>query len=146
MSITWWSASVVVRCGRRVRQTLFHTVGRTGTVRRDKERGVLRVGSCSEKIKSRTPVPEGFLWTPRRFLCSSFVRLCNHRFSSVSCTKLFWLLELPTVDATTFARCLTCQEKHTQCRSGWRHRLVTLYRDRGIYCSKDACLFLLKLV
>ena len=60
VSITWWSASVVVRCGRRVRQTLFHTVGGTGTVRSEKERRVLRVRSCSEKIMSRTPVPEGF--------------------------------------------------------------------------------------
>ena len=59
MSITRWSASVVVRCGRHVRQTLFHTVGGTGTVRRDKERGVLGVGSCLKKIMSRTPVPEG---------------------------------------------------------------------------------------
>ena len=49
------------------------------------------------------------LLTPRRFLCSSFVRLCNHRFSSVSCTKLLCSLELPTVDASTFARCITCQ-------------------------------------
>ena len=83
-----------------------------------------------------------FLWTPRRFLCSSFVRSCNHRFSSVSCTKLFWSLELPTVDATTFARCLTCQGKRCTCRSGWsKHCLefVTLYRDRGICSSKDAC-------
>ena len=52
---------------------------------------------------SPTPVPEGVLWTPRRFLChggSSFVRSCNHRFSSVSCTKLFWSVdgELSTVD------------------------------------------------
>ena len=61
MSITWWSASVVVPCGRLVRQTLFHTFGGSGTytVRRDKERVVLRVGSCSEKIMSPTPVPEG---------------------------------------------------------------------------------------
>ena len=28
--------------------------------RSDKERRVLKVGSCSEKIMSRTPVPEGF--------------------------------------------------------------------------------------
>ena len=41
---------------------------------------------------SPTPVPEGC------FLCSSFVRSCNHRFSSVSSTKLFWSLELPTDD------------------------------------------------
>ena len=147
MSITWWSASVVVRFGRRVRQTLFHTVGGTGTVRSDKGRGVLRVGSCSEKIMSRTPVPERFsvdVQPSSRFLCSSFVRSCNYRFSSVSCTKLFWSLKLPTVDATTFARCLTCQEMR---RSGWsKHclELVTLYRDRGICSSKDACFFLLK--
>ena len=102
MSITWWSASVVVPCGRLVRQTLFQTVGGSGTytVRRDKERVVLRVGSCSEKIMSPTPVPEGCSVDAQAFLCSSFVSSCNHRFSSVSCTKLFWSVdrELSTVD------------------------------------------------
>ena len=46
VSMTWWSASFAVHCGRRVRQTLFHTVRASGTVRRDKERVVFRVGSC----------------------------------------------------------------------------------------------------
>ena len=112
MSITWWSASVVVRCDRRVRQTLFHTVGGTGPLRRDKERGVLGVGVLS-RDHVRAPVPEGSSVDAQAFLCSSFVRSCNHRFSSVSCTctKLLWSLELPSVDATTFARCLTCHAR-----------------------------------
>ena len=75
-----------------------------------------------------------------------FVRSCNH-FSSVSCTKLLWSLELPTIDATTFRDALPA--KRCTCRSGWsqrafKHCLVALYRDRGICSSKDACLFLLK--
>ena len=147
VSITWWSASVVVRCGRRVRQTLFHTVGGTGTLRRDKERGVLGVG-----VLFRDHVPGSGAW---RFFCGrpgvfcvlpSFgrativspprrVQSCFGRSSFQPSTRR------RSRDALPAKRCT--------CRSGWsqrafKHCLVTLYRDRGICSSKDACLVLLK--
>ena len=147
VSITWWSANVVVRCSRRVRQTLFHTVGGTGTLRRDKERGVLGVG-----VLFRDHVPGSGAW---RFFCGrpgvfcvlpSFgrativsppcrVQSCFGRSSCQPSTRRRSRDALPAKGCT--------------CWSGWsqhafKHCLVALYRDRGICSSKDACLFLLK--
>ena len=131
MSLTWWSASFVVH-------------SRSGTVHRDKERAVLRVGSCSEKIMSPTPVPEGCSVDAQAFSVfflravvqpSLLLRVVYKRFGRSSCRP-----------STTFARCLTCQEMHMSIRleSSFQHCLVTLHRDHGLCSRKDAWLFLLK--
>ena len=147
MSITWWSARVVVRCGRRVRQTLFHTVGGTGTLRRDKERGVLGVG-----VLFRDHVPGSGAW---RFFCGRPGVFCVlPSFGRAT------IVSPPCRVQSCFGRssCQPSTRRHSRdalpakgctCRSGWsqrafKHCLVALYRDRGICSSKDACLFLLK--
>ena len=142
MSITWWSASVVVRGGRRVRQTLFHTAGGSGrsTVRRAKERVVFRVGSCSEKIMSPTPVPEGCSVDAQAFFVFFLRAVVQPSFllpPCMSCTKLFWSLEMPYLP----------RDAHM---SIWMESVCfqTLPRyslPRSWNCSsKEACLFLLK--
>ena len=142
-----WSASVVIRCGQRVRQTLFHTIGGTGTVRREKERGVLRVGSCSEKNMSLTLVPEG---------CSVDAQAFSVLFLRAVVQPLFLLRVV--YKAVLVARAANHRRsrdafpaaaKRCTCWSGWnqcafKHGLVTPYPDCGICSSNNVCLFLLK--
>ena len=131
MLIAWWSARVVVRRGRRVRQTLIHTVGGSGTVPSCPPLRCLKV----------------VLWTPRRFLCSFFVRLRNHHFSSLSCTKLFWSLELPTVDNVREMPYLPRDAHVDPAGVSVRSNTASLHSTaivEFVAARKDACLFLLK--
>ena len=131
MSITWWSASVVG----------------TGTVRKDKERGVLRIGSCSEKIMFQTPVPEGCSVDAQAF--SVFFLRAVVLPSSLLRVVYKAVLVAQAANRQRRSRDALHAKRYTWCQSGWsqcafKHCLVTLYRDRGICSSKDACLFLLK--
>ena len=152
MSINWWSASIVVRCGRRVRQTLFHTIGARKRYRAqgsgDKKRGVLRVciGSCSEKIMSPTPVPEGCSVDAQAFSVFFLRAVVQPSFLLRVVYKAVLVARAAdrrrrSRDALPAKRC-TCRSGWSQC--AFKHCLVTLYRGRGICSSKDACLFLLK--
>ena len=146
MLITWWSASFVVRCGRCVRQTLFHTVGGSGTVPRDKERVVLRVGSCSEKIMSPTPVPEGCSVDDQAFSVFFLRAVVQPSFLLRFVYKAVLVARVAdhqrqSRDALP-ARSCTCRSGWSQC--AFKHYLITLYHDRGIYSSNDSCLLLLK--
>ena len=78
------------------------------------------------------------------FRCCRCVR--QTLFSSVSCTKLFGSLELPTVDDVPEVphMPLRCTCRSEWCQYALKHGLVTLLSDHGISSSKDACLVLLK--
>ena len=130
VSITWWSASVVVRCGRRVRQTHFYTVDGTGTLRRDEERGVLVVG-----VLFRDHVPGSGAW---RFFCGRPGIFCvlpsfgRATIVSPPC-RIQSCFGRSSCQPSTRRRS-TLPAKGCTCRSGWsqgafKHCLVALYRD-----------------